>query len=380
MFAAGYVVRPIGGVVFGVIGDKLGRKVALSLSLVCMAFPTMLIGLLPEYASIGIASTILMIAARITQGLSMGGALTGSISFTIEHSPKKHHGLVGSFSMAGACLGILAGSVVVNAVRSCMDPTQFSEWGWRIPFLLGVLIFIVGLYIKKHMAETPMFEEVKQSGNILKSPIREVCKRHWLDMILTIMVDSIGCVTFYIGAVYTISFFQNKGFDSQYIWYLTALSNLFMAIVTVLAGWLSDILGRRRLMFASAILTMLCTPFIMTSFDGDSVAMVLIAQLVLSFLAASYIGPEPALLVEFYPANVRSTALAISYNASSSIFAGATPYFVALIVHYTGKMIYASWYIEGCAIMSLVGLCYFKDRSKQITSEIQSDPKLHVVP
>ena len=139
-FALGYLMRPLGGVFFGILGDRFGRKTALSASIMCMAVPTMTIGLLPTYDSIGITATILMIVARMLQGLSMGGALTGSISFVIEHAPKEHRGLAGSISMSSICIGILLGSIVAHSIKSLLPEESFNDWGWRVPFLIGIFI------------------------------------------------------------------------------------------------------------------------------------------------------------------------------------------------------------------------------------------------
>ena len=170
VFAIGYLMRPIGGIFFGIIGDKFGRRAALSASIICMAFPTAAIGILPTYETAGIVATSMMILVRMLQGLSMGGALTGSISFVIEHSEKNQRGFISSFSMSSICIGILLGSLVFYLTTSIFTPEQFDSWAWRLPFLIGVLIFFAGIYIKKHTAETPLFLDSQVNGKMEKNP------------------------------------------------------------------------------------------------------------------------------------------------------------------------------------------------------------------
>ena len=366
VFAVGYIMRPLGGVVFGIIGDKLGRKMALSSSVICMSFPTIMMGLLPTYSAIGAASTIVMILARMLQGLSMGGALVGSITFNIEHTTKKHHGFVGSLSMAGICAGILLGSIVVASIKSVLSAEQFLSWGWRVPFLLGFFIFWMGLYIKRHVAETPVFECARDTGVLEASPLVYTLRHHSIDMLMSIFINSTGSVIFYMGAVFTLSFLKIRGlYDAGSSWLLSGCY-IMMTLITLASGWLSDVIGRRRFFYITISLTMLATPIIVNTLQNGPLASIIVVQIILSFLAAMYIGPEPALQSEFYPANVRSTALSLSYNLATSIFGGTTPYAMMLILHKTGNLSYCIWYIEFCAVLSLIGLICYKDRSQLI--------------
>lgn len=174
VFAIGYLARPLGGIFFGVIGDKFGRKAVLTGALFCMSAPTVLIGILPTYHTIGITATISMIVVRILQGLSMGGALTGSISFVIEHTHPKHRGFTGSISMSSICAGLLLGSFVSYIVKNILNAEQFDSFGWRIPFLLGFFILFAAFYIKNHTHETPNFKNLKEQKKIQNSPLKKL--------------------------------------------------------------------------------------------------------------------------------------------------------------------------------------------------------------
>jgi MHS family proline/betaine transporter-like MFS transporter len=363
-FAIGYLMRPIGGIFFGILGDKFGRRAALSSAVVCMSVPTVIMGLLPTYDSIGVTATTLMICVRMLQGLSMGGALTGSISFVIEHTTKKHRGFTGSIAMSGICVGILLGSTASYIVKSTLSVEQFEEWGWRLPFLIGVLIMFAGFYIKNYTEETPLFEQIKDSGNIIHSPLKEVFKNHWTDMLVSILINSTGSVIFYLQAIYLMSYLQiNRHFSESEVTSLVNVCYIIMAFVTLLTGYLSDLIGRKKIFIIILIIIIVATPTLINICETGDFAAVIVAQIILAILAAAYIGPEPALQAEFYPTNIRNTALSVSYNTAVSLFGGTTPYVLGLLVHHTGKFTSCIYYIVGCAVMSLIALYFYKDRS-----------------
>lgn len=365
-FAAGYFMRPFGGIFFGVLGDKFGRKAALSASLMCMAVPTVAIGLLPTYETIGITATVLMIVARMIQGLSMGGALTGSISFSIEHASKTRRGLAGSVSMSSICIGILMGSLVVYLIKHSMTEEFFLSFGWRIPFLLGIFIIFAGFYIRENAKETPLFEEIKQDGKMSKYPIIETFKNHWSDMLITISINSTGSVIFYMAAIYLMNFLKvNRSFEGGDVDNMLNISYIIMAVVTLVVGWLSDKIGMRKIYAILLILISSTSFYMMNIFETGSFEFVVFAHILLSIFAAAYIGPEPALQASMYPTRVRSTALSISYNLATSIFGGTTPMVLLYLLKETGGVESWAWYVIFCCAMSITGLLFWKNRMKE---------------
>ena len=363
VFAIGYLMRPLGGIFFGVI-DKFGRKVALSTAIMCMAIPTAAIGFLPTYESIGVASTILMVVIRMMQGLSMGGALTGSISFIIEHTPKKKRGLFGSISMASICMGILLGSVVLFLVKSIFTPEQFDDWAWRIPFIMGIAVYFAGMYIKKHTSETPLFEDAKARGEILRSPLKTTFKHYWFDLIISIFINMTGSIIFYMVAIYLVSYLKiNRGFPESDISFLINSCYVMMIFITLWAGWLSDKIGRQKIFIINLIFIIIASPFLLTTISVGGFTMVAISMLILAIMAAVYIGPEPALQAEFYPTAVRNTALSVSYNTATSLFGGTTPYIIESLIQNTGNITSSVYYIITAAILGLVALYFYEDRS-----------------
>ncbi|MFK7973803.1 MAG: MFS transporter [Rickettsiaceae bacterium] len=364
VFAVGYLVRPLGGVFFGIIGDKFGRKVALSSAIMCMAIPTAAVGFLPTYETCGITSAILMILVRMMQGLSMGGALTGSVSFIIEHTQKENRGFFGSIPMACICIGILLGSLVSFVTKSTFSAEAFNLWAWRLPFIFGIIVFFAGIYIKNHTQETPVFEDSKKRGELAQTPLRTTFRRYWFDMLVSFFINSTGSILFYMQAIYLISYLQMiRKFPELAVNYLVNGCYVIMIFATLFAGWLSDKIGRRKVYVINIIFIIIATPFLLHIFEKESFLMVIIAQLILSVIAAFYIGPEPALQAEFYPSSIRNTAMSISYNTATSVFGGTAPYIIESLVQNTGTITSSVYYIVTAAIISLGALYFYKDRS-----------------
>nr|WP_253308302.1 MFS transporter [Rickettsia endosymbiont of Ceutorhynchus assimilis] len=365
VFAVGYLMRPVGGIFFGIIGDKFGRKIALTSAIFCMSVPTVLIGILPTYHTIGITATILMFLVRILQGLSMGGALTGSISFVIEHTNKKQRGFTGSISMSSICTGLLLGSFVSYLTKNVLTTAQFDNFGWRIPFLLGFFILFAGLYIQKHTPETPDFKNLKKHHKILNSPLKRVIVKHWFDILISIFINAPGSLIFYLHAIYLVSFLKiNRGFTENEVNSLASICYIIMIVITLLSGYLSDLIGRRRIFVINLFIIIAATPFLIKIFETGSFTEVIISQMIMAVLAGSYIGPEPALQAEFYPINIRNTALSLSYNTATSIFGGTAPLVVEYLVQKTGHVTSAVYYIMLLSILGLVALSFYKDRSE----------------
>lgn len=364
VFAIGYLMRPIGGIFFGVIGDKFGRRSALSASIICMAFPTAAIGILPTYESIGITASVLMILVRMLQGLSMGGALTGSVSFVIEHTDKKHRGFIGSIPMCSICLGILLGSTIAYITKNTLTTEAFFEWGWRLPFLIGIFIFFTGVYIKHYTDETPLFEATKDRGEILRSPLKRVISEHWKKIFISIFINSTGSVIFYLEAIYLMNYLTiTRRFPTEMVDNLVNFCYVIMAVVTLLTGWLSDKIGRKKIFLINLILIIILSPILLITLEQSNFVGVVIAQITLAIIAAMYIGPEPALQAELYPTNVRNTALSLSYNIATSVFGGTAPYIMESLIQNSGTLTSSVYYILICAVFSLLGLYLYTSAS-----------------
>jgi MHS family proline/betaine transporter-like MFS transporter len=363
VFAIGFLMRPIGAMIFGAIGDRLGRKQALSLAILAMAIPTAMVGILPTYEVIGISAPILLTLIRLLQGLSMGGALMGSASYIIEHAPAKNRGVVGSATMFTLCLGFTLGSVVAWALSTYMSHDNFMNYGWRLPFLFGIVIVLVSYYIKRHSVESPEFEEEKISGRLVAHPFKELMKSYKHVVLTSISINSLGSVGFYALAVFVSEYLQsarNISFSAANS--MSSWSMIVIMFSVVFAGAMSDYIGRKRWFILTSIVTMIFIwPFCKILMTGEY-SELFFAQVGFAFLVGCYIGPEPALQMEMYPTNVRNTGVGVSYNVGCAVFGGAAPLICKLLFDYFGNIYVLAYYISGVALLSIIAVSFYKNR------------------
>ncbi|MCF8462627.1 MAG: MFS transporter [Rickettsiaceae bacterium] len=240
VFAVGYILRPIGGIFFGLMGDRVGRRNAFALSVILMGLPTFIIGLLPSYEVLGIWSSIIVVILRIFQGISMGGVLTTSICFTVEHTNPKYQNFFSSISMASLCAGILLGSFSAYIARTILSERDFLNWGWRIPFLMSVIAIFIGLYIKKYAEETQVFKDL---GNDTDTDIKQknlslwqIIIFNWRTMLASIFINATGSIIFYLQAVYISNYLKFGGMSAAIVDKNASLSYLIMIPVALISG------------------------------------------------------------------------------------------------------------------------------------------------
>lgn len=357
-FAAGFLMRPVGGFVFGYIGDKVGRKRALVLSVMLMAIPTGAIGLLPDHATIGVAAAFLMVAMRMLQGLSVGGEYTGSIVYLAEHSPPGRRGFFTSWTLFGAVGGILLGSSVSALVSHFLTADQVADWGWRLPFLSGILVGVVGLLIRRHLPEMPEDDAADKP----KNPVIEAIKTEWRAMLKVIGFNIINAVGFYMMFVYVVTWLikQVKEPRSDAL----DINSISMAVLLVLVpvfGALSDKVGRKPLLlFGAGGVAIFGYPLIWLM-HHPSFEMILLGQLGFSVLIGAYFGAGPATLTEMFPRRVRVSALSIGYNVGLAIFGGTTPLIATWLISRTHDDLSIAWYLIGCAVISFAVVLTLKE-------------------
>jgi MHS family proline/betaine transporter-like MFS transporter len=365
VFAVGFLMRPIGAIIFGTIGDRFGRKIALSLSILLMSIPTALVGVLPTYETIGIAAPILLTILRLLQGLSLGGALMGSVSYIVEHTSAKHRGIAGSASMFSLCLGFMLGSVVAWALSSYMEPDNFASYGWRLPFIFGIIIMGVSYYIKNHTSESPEFEQTKASGQLTHRPFTELMKSYKHVILTSISINSLGSVGFYALVVFVASYLQTE--RNLTLAEVSTMGSWTMALImftVVLAGALSDYIGRRAWFILTCLTTIILIWPLCSMLATGSYTEIFTAQLIFAFLIGCYIGPEPALQVEMYPTYVRNTGVAVSYNLGCAIFGGTTPVICKLLFDHFHTINVVAYYVIAVASLSLIALAFYKNRTR----------------
>ena len=332
VFALGYLMRPLGGVLVGHIGDRLGRRAALTFSVAAMTIPTFLIGILPGYTTLGVLAPILLTLLRIVQGLAVGGEYPCAMVFMVEHGGEGRRGIMGAFAAIGAVVGILCGSGIGAIFGSMMTPETLNDWGWRIPFLLGLGGGLVGYLLRQHVLELTPPQPTE------RSPVLETLREHgWLVGRL-VALTMYTALPFNLMFIYIVSWLQlADGIPPAQALEINTISMIVLLPVMLAAGWLSDRYGRKPLMLASAALGfVLALPLFWVMLNP---ALALLGQLCIVLIIGPYIGITPALLVEVAPTRVRCTAVALGYNLCLAVTGGATPLIAAWLVERTATEI-----------------------------------------
>ena len=362
-FAAGYLARPLGGLLFGYIGDRYGRKKALVLTILLMAIPTAIIGILPTYNDIGIAASVLLIVLRLLQGISMGGNYSGSITFTTEHSPEKNRGLIGSFAVTSCLTGLLLGSGTAALFSLIFEPIQLETWGWRIPFLVGILICLVGYYMRRTVPESPAYEAAQEAGELINNPVKTLFKDYGMVLFFMVAVVMLHDLSFYILFMYmpthlTEFLFINKSAAFT----INTLNMIFVILFTLGSAWLSDRYGRKKIMgIAGALFIIGTIPLItIVNASADNLVYIFLAQTLLAVGVSGYFGPLPALMVEAYPTKIRNSAISATTNISGPIFGGTAPLVVTFLINATGSNMVPAYYLTAGAVLALIALIKIK--------------------
>ena len=370
IFAVGFVMRPIGGILFGILGDKFGRKSALVFSILMMAIPTALIGFIPTYQQIGIAAPICLTLIRLLQGLALGGGFSGCMTFLVEHAPANRRGLIGSSSMFSLGAGVLLGIVVSLGFSHYLPEEDFMSWGWRLPFIVSLGIGMIAFYIKNNVDESPIYLEAKKHGNLSKTPVSEVFVNHWRELLIAIGIYITVTVPFYTFTAFFSTYLQHHAnmtlHDSLVINGISMF--VFMAAIP-LTGYLSDLYGRKLVLMVSSVLVALVAYPVFSLMLEGGIIYPLIGQIIFGVALGAYMGPVPATLVELFPTNIRFTGLALSYNFSAAIFGGTAPFVYLNLIKITGSVMSPVFYILGFVVLTMMALLYYRDNYKKALSE-----------
>ena len=371
VFAAGFIARPIGGMIFGYIGDRMGRKKALVLTILMMAIPTVIIGFLPTYASIGIAAPILLITMRMLQGISMGGNYGGSIAFITEHTNPKHRGLIGSFAVTSCLVGILLGSATAALFAVIFGEASLESWAWRIPFVLGIFICVVGFYMRREIPESPEYIDVEKTGHVCENPIKEVFQKHGSTLMKVVFAVMLHDLSFYVLFVYMATHLSEQlGLSKEAAFTINTINLIVVSLCTVCFGWLSDRVGRKTVLTMAAFaLAVTVIPLLTIVNTSDSLYSILFAQMLLAVAVGGYFGPLPALMVESYPTEVRFSAITSTTNISGPIFGGTAPMMMAYLIGLTGDNMVPAYYLTAGSVIALIALRFLKIKSSTTIPE-----------
>lgn len=365
-FAAGFVMRPLGGIIFGHIGDNGSRKKALQWSIYLMAVPTAAIGFLPTYASIGWFAPALLTLVRLLQGLSMGGEFTGSIIFIVEHSERHNRGFSGSWAPLSAVLGLLIGSGVAAVLSGCLTPEDLVSWGWRVPFGLSIVGGLVGSYMRRMLSDPQKFQEIKAEQKSHAFPFKALVRDHKRELMTIFLIDLTVAVGFYIIVTFIVSYLERfVGFSrSTTLWISTAAMLAFAATIPLI-GLLVDRVGRKPVMIVTACAFVSLSLLLFQGFLTHSPQVALFCYISFGILMGCYWAPLAAVLVEAFPTAVRYSGISIAHNLSMAIFGGTAPFVVTWLIQVLDNPLAPAFYLSLAGVGSLVGLFMMKDRYRE---------------
>jgi MFS transporter, MHS family, proline/betaine transporter len=365
-FGVGFFMRPVGGVLLGIYADRRGRKAALLLVIALMTVAIAMIGFAPTYAAIGVAAPLLIVLARLLQGFSAGGEFASATSFLVESAPAHRRGFYGAWQMVGQGLAVLIGSLLGALLTRTLAPETLDSWGWRVPFLFGLIIGPLGLYIRRHLAETEAFLESRRApagqaalGAVLASHIRSI--------LVCMGICISGTISFYVILLYMPTFARvqlhlplDQSFAAQ------AISLACMIVLIPIFGALSDYVGRKPIMVGALVVYLALTyPLFSWLNENPSFLNLAIVQVALCSVLGVFFGPLSTAFAEQFPAHVRSTALAIAYNVSVMVFGGFAQFFVTWLIATTGSPVAPAFYVLFGAAVGLLATLFLKDRARE---------------
>ncbi|MFJ5262568.1 glycine betaine/L-proline transporter ProP [Streptomyces sp. NPDC088387] len=377
-FAVAFLVRPIGGMVFGPMGDKVGRKKVLALTMIMMAIGTFAIGLIPSYAAIGFWAPVLLIFFRLVQGFSTGGEYGGASTFIAEYAPDNRRGFFGSFLELGTLAGYVGAAGLVTLLTTLLDSGSMEAWGWRVPFLVAGPIGLVGLYLRMRLDETPAFQRLEDDSvhrasdvastveTTTTGDVAKIFRDYWPSLVLCICLVGAYNITDYMFLSYMPTYLSDEmGYSEAHGLLLLIGTMVLLMLIINQVGRLCDRFGRKPLLMAGMLgFLVLSLPAFLLVRQGSLLA-VSAAMLMLGLSLVCLLGTMSATLPALFPTQVRYGSLSIGYNLSTSLFGGTTPLVITALISVTGSDLMPAYYCMGAALIGVITVACMKETARR---------------
>lgn len=357
VFALSFIIRPIGGLIWGHYGDKIGRRAALSLSILIMSGATFLIALLPTYEQVGMWAPVLLLLVRVVQGFSASGEYAGASAFLAEYAPEGKRGFYTSIVPASTAAGLLFGSLMVALMYAVLTSEQMHSWGWRLPFLLAAPFGLIGRYIRLRLEDTPKFRQMESTHHVAKAPIRELLGKHKRAVVIAFGVTCLNAVAFYIILSYMPIYLSTEmGVGETEAFLATTISLATYIVLIFVMGTLSDRYGRKTMLVAASVLFIVMTIPLFQALGSVGFLGIVAIQILFGILLTMNDGTLPCFLSEIFPTNVRYSGFAFTFNSANAIFGGTAPFVATWLISVTGNKLAPAWMLVAAAVVALVAM------------------------
>ena len=369
LFGLGFVVRPLGAILIGNFGDRAGRKAALTLTILLMALGTAIIAFAPTYAAIGVGAPLLLLLGRVLQGFSAGGEVGGATAYLLESADPEERGRVASLFQASMGMSNVLGALVAFSVAAALTNSEVRSWGWRIPFVFGLAIAPVGLYLRRSLDETAAFqvEAARRSLEQVrgKAPLFEIFRNHSRSLLVGLCVAVLWAVAVYVLMIFLPTYVQRPetfNFTAQQAFGASLIGNIPFVIGCIVFGTWSDRLGRRRsLSIGAALLLLSVLPLFLWLKASPTLPTLIVVQCIICILVSSFVGAAPAALAETFPTGVRATGMSLVYNGAFTLFGGFAPMILTWLTQRSGGSIYSpAWYVMLAAAVALIAIPFLR--------------------
>lgn len=365
-FGVGFLARPLGAVVFGHIGDRHGRQRALLLSIFGMAGGTFVMGCLPNFQHIGYAAPVILTILRLLQGFSCGGEWAGSAAYMIETAPNHRRGFAGSWQEFSLVLALMVSAGVGALINGTLSPATIASWGWRVPFLAGILIAIPALILRSTARETPLFERLKAEDGTTTAPLKEIFTIARIQMVKAAGFAMLFTVAFYVLLTYLSTWLVTAaGLSPTFALVVVTIENAVLAVLIPLTGAWSDKIGRKPLLLISCgLFAVLSYPMFLLMAHASALGVLLLGVL-FAIILSLFSGPGPSALAELFPTRVRYTALSIPYQTVIAVCGGFAPFIATLLIQWTHQTSAPSWYLVLSAVVTFIAVTTFAETARK---------------